>query len=248
MKKIGSALFLLSFCCTVFFCNSSVKSSHEDKINPQDTIKRPINISQQATLVNLGFDDMPVYFWVEYAGKLNIAGKQYPHIYGFNYFDILGKLLYTRYYENMDIRNSKKEFDATHSKILPYPGDATVQISNGTDSLLFFHVLESDEFKRNYKDIEYIRMPAIYFERINGNGFVSDYDVEFNMKKEGDIYTITFTGVPLPFRLCSACKTEPTKVSFINLYEGKIYFIEKECYLEPVNKEDLRKIQGLSSR
>jgi hypothetical protein len=77
------------------------------------------------------------------------------------------------------------------------------------------------------------------------NGFVSDEDIEFNIKKEMDINTVTFTGTAILFKLCSACKTEPSKVSFLNEQEGRIYFVERECYLEPVNSDDLKKIRAL---
>jgi hypothetical protein len=236
-------LLILSF--TVFFCNSSVKSSVEVVTAMKDTLKRPVNVSKHATLINLGFEDLPVYMWVEYSGKLKQNGQTYPHIYEFQYFDKDGKLSHIEYYENMQIRSGNKDFDASQSKVLPFPGDATIQVSNGHDSLLFFHVLESEEFRRSYNGIEYIRMPTVYLETQYGNGTVSHEDVEFNIRKEMDFYTVTFTGSAIPFKLCSACKTEPTKVSFLNEQEGRIYFVEKECYLELVNSEDIMKIQAL---
>lgn len=244
-NKIIISSLLLSLSCTVFFCNSSVKSSDEVETAKQDTLKRPVNVSKHATLINLGFEDLPAYMWVEYSGKLKQNGQTYPHIYEFKYFDKDGKLSYIEYYENMEIRNGSKEFDASQSKVLPFPGDATIQVSNSRDSLLFFHVLESDEFKRNYNGIEYIRMPAVYLETKYGNGIVSHEDVEFNIKKDKDVYTVTFTGTPIAFKLCSACKTEPSKVSFLSEQEGRIYFVEKECYLELVNSEDIKRIQAL---
>lgn len=250
-NKIIISSLLLSLSCTIFFCNSSVKSSDEVEVASQDTAKKPANVSKYATLINLGFEDMPVYQWVEYAGKLTMDDKLYPHIYGFKYFDEHGKLLHTQYYENMEIRNGKKEFDATNSKVLPYPGDATIQVSNERDSLLFFHVLESDEFKRTHKGIEYVRMPAVSFETRYENGFMSDEAVEFNIKRDKELYVVTFTrnGIfEVPFKLCSSCKVEPGKVSFLNEHEGRIYFVERECYLEPANSEDIKKIQDLKSR
>jgi len=245
-NKIIISSLLLSLSCTVFFCNSSVKSSDEVEATKQDTLKRPATVSKHATLINLGFDDSPVYQWVEYAGKLKMEDKSYTHIYGFKYFDAQGKFLHTRYYENMEIRNGTKEFDATTQvEISPFPGDATIHVSNGADSLLFFHVLESDEFKRTYEGIEYVRMPAIYYETNYNTGFTSGEDVEFNIKREKDFYTVTFTGTAILFKLCSACKTEPTQVSFLNEQEGRIYFVERECYLELINNEDIGKIQAL---
>jgi len=238
-------LLLLSLSCTIFFCNSSVKSTDENEKPMQDSLKRPTGVSNKATLINLGSEDMPVYQWVEYGGKLNHNNTTYPHVYGFKYFDAKGKLLSTVYYENMEIRNGRKDFDANNSKILPYPGDATIQITNGTDTLLFFHVLESDEFKRTHKGIEYIRMPAIYYETNYDNGFVSDEDIEFNITEEKGIYTVIFTGVTIPFKLSSSCSGVPSKVSFLNEQEGRIYFVERECYLELVNSEDIKKIQAL---
>jgi hypothetical protein len=217
------------------------------KDSAQDTTKRPPGVSDRATLINLGADDepVPVHQWVEYAGKLRYNGKEYPHIYGFRYFNAMGKLLSTVYYEHMDIRNSKKDFDASHCKVLPYPGDATIQLSNRTDTLLFFHVLESDEFKRTYQEVEYIRMPAIYYETNYGTGFTSDEDLEFNIRQDHDRYIVTFTGTEIPFKLCQSCESTPTKVSFLNEDEGRIYFIEKDCWLELLNEEDRRKVQDL---
>ena len=245
-NKIITNLLLLSLSCTVVFCNSSVKSTENEKqVHVQDSLKRPTGVSKKATLINLGSEDMPVYQWVEYVGKLNHDNKPHPHIYGFRFFDAKGKVLSTAYYENMKIRSGSKDFDASDCKILPYPGDATIEVTNGADTLLFFHVLESDEFKRTYNGIEYVRMPAVYYETNYNTGFTSDEDVEFNVKKDKDIYTVTFTGTPIAFKLCSACKTEPSKVSFLNEQEGRIYFVEKDCYLELVNSEDIQKIQAL---
>lgn len=208
-------------------------------------MKRPTGVSKKATLINLGAEDMPVFQWVEYAGKLNQGNKSHSHIYGFKYFDAKGELLSTVYYENMEIRDGRRDFDVSNYKVLPYPGDATIEVTNGADTLLFFHVLESDEFKRTYNGIEYVRMPAIYYEMKDNIGFTSDEDLEFNIKKDDDVYTVTFTGTPIAFKRCSVCKTEPSKVSFLNEREGRIYFVEKECYLELVNNADILKIQAL---
>ncbi|MEJ1239603.1 hypothetical protein WBG78_15810 [Chryseolinea sp. T2] len=196
-------------------------------------------------MINLGAEDMPVYQWVEYAGKLMYDGKEHPHIYGFRYFDDKGKLLSTVYYENMEIRSGKKDLDASKTKILPYPGDATIELLNGTDTLLFFHVLESDEFKRTYQGIEYVRMPAVYFETNYNVGFTSDEDVEFSIRKDNERYVVTFTGTPVPFKLSPSCKGEPGKVSFLNEEDGRIYFVARDCYLELVNSEDIQKIRSL---
>src|SRR5687768_1547307 len=104
-NKVIISSLLLSLSCTVFFCNTSVRSSDEGEVASQDSVKRPANVSKYATLINLGFEDMPVYFWVEYSGKLKQNGQTYPHIYEFKYFDKNGKLSYIEYYENMEIRN-----------------------------------------------------------------------------------------------------------------------------------------------
>lgn len=247
-NKVITNLLLLSLSCTIFFCNSSVKSSDENDNPVQDSLKRPASVSNQATLINLGSEDLPVYQWVEYSGKLNYDNKVYPHIYGFKYFDAQGKLIHTQYYENMEVRSGEKEFDASSSKILPFPGDATIQVSNSKDSLLFFYVLESDEFKSEYEGVDFIRMPAVYFETRYDNGFMSDEQVRFNLRTEKNLYIVTFLSddvFKIPFKLCSTCKVKPTKISFLNEEEGRIYFIEKDCYLEPVNSEDIQKIQAL---
>jgi hypothetical protein len=245
-NKIGIISLVLSLSVTAFCCNSSVKS--EGHATVQDSIKRPANISPNASLINPGEPEgegMPVYQWVEYAGKLVYDGKEHSHIYGFKYFNDKGSLLSTVYYENMEIRGGKKDFDASKSKVLLYPGDATIQLSNEADTLLFFHVLESDEFKRTYQGLAYTRMPAVYFETNYDTGFRSADDVEFNIDTEGGKYFVTFTGTTVPFKLSSSCNGEPGKVSFLNYKEGRIYFIEKECYLELVNSEDIQKIQAL---
>jgi hypothetical protein len=243
-NKIVLSLLLLWISCTVFFCNSSIRSENGRRL-ALDSVKRPVGVSLKATLINLGSEDLPVYQWVDYGGKLKYQGKEYPHIYGFKYFDHEGKLLSTTYYENMEIRNGLKAFDAFNSKVRPHPGDATIEVSNANDTLLFFHVLETDEFKRVYDGIEYKRMPAVYFETDYDIGFTSDEDIEFNVKKDNEKYILTFTGLAVPFKLCSSCKEEPSKFSFLNGQEGRIYFIEKQCYLELMNSEDLKKIHAL---
>lgn len=253
MRRLITSLFIVLINCSVFSCNGSTKSSKEEQstihdVIEQDSIKRPKNVPKQATLINLGFDDLPSYQWVGYSGKLIKDDKVYPHIYGFKYFDIEGKFLHTQYYENLEIRSGSKNFDVSEIKVLPFPGDATIQLSNDTDTLLFFHVLESDEFKRTHKGIEYNRMPTIY-EDYNGNGFASGEDLEFNIRKDQDLFIVTFTAkgiLEIPFKLNSTCGQEPSIVSFMNREEGKIYFIEKGCYMEPVRIEDVRLLKSLN--
>lgn len=144
----------------------------------------------------------------------------------------------------MELRNRSMKFDFKNRSILNYPGKATIQISNKKDSLLLFHVLESDEFAREHKEIEFKRMPTI---ALDNNRYLADDDMEFNLKKLKDgKYELTLSDTSkVEYKACSNCNITNQEISFLNRQDGRIYFVDQDYYLELVNKDDVKLFQGL---
>ncbi len=222
---------------------TNVQTDMKDKINA-DTLRRPTSITDKAVLLNFGSEEEPILVWADYTGPLSQEGKVYSHIHGVQYFYVKTEQRDTFYYENMELRNHTIEFDFKNCIILNYPGEATIQISNKKNSLLLFHVLESNEFAREHKGIEFKRMPTI---ALDDDRFLADVDMEFNLKKvkEGR-YDLTLSDTfKVEYKACSNCNITNQKISFLNRQDGRIYFVEKDCYLELVNKDNAKIFQGL---
>lgn len=210
-----------------------------------DSLSRPPNISEFATLLNFGSEDEKIFVWADPIGPLIYNEKEYPHIQGVKFYYVTAKQTSVLYYENFKLRNDNKKWDFRNSKILNYPGDATLELTNGNDTLLVFWVLETREFERVYNGILFKGMPTIYPNW--ANQYAADVMMEFNIvRNDTSTYILTVTdGTKIAYKLCSRCDKLPQMVSFLNRKDGRIYFIEKECYLELVNKEDVKKFQGL---
>lgn len=238
---INSLLFaiLLATGCT----NSSKQTQNTIALKP-DTI-RPSSVSKQATLINYGGDDMPVYVWVEYAGPLINNGKKYAHIHGIKFSYIKPKKTYTEYYENLDIRNASRKFDFNSGKVQGLPGDANIGLVSGIDSLLLFRVLGNYEFTREFRGMTFSDVSTISLNQYGE--YVADINIEFNLKKNGNgAYTLTFyDGSTIQYKATSGCKVTNESISFLNRENGRIYLLDRTCYLELVNKKDVKRFQEL---
>lgn len=242
MKYMKSLLILAAYLSINLGCINSNSNQNEPII--RDTLQRPPQFSEKASLLNYGSDVEQIPVWAEYLGPLTIDGKTYSHIPGIKYFWVKANKADTMYYENLDLRTGKKEFGFKNCKISDSSGGgANVQLLNAKESIWLFYVLETNEFNREYKGIEFKNMPAIRTHPVNG--IVSADLIEFNLtRKSNTDYVLTVTdGSKLLYRLSSTCKEEPTMTSFLNRQDGRIYFINRDCYLELVNKEDIEKLK-----
>lgn len=236
-------LILLSSLSFSFGCSNAQTEMKDKKINT-DTLQRPAGMTQQAVLLNFGSEEEPIMVWAEYAGTFKNDGKEYSHIHGVRYHYVKADKNDTIYYENMELRSRVKQFDFKKCSILNYPGEATIKVSNGKEDLLLFNVIESDEFAREHRSTIFKRIPTIALN--NGNN-TADVELEFNLKQIGNgIFEMTLNdGSKIKYQMSAECKIKNPLCSFLNRQDGRVYFVDTDCYLELVNKEDVQKFQGL---
>lgn len=236
---------LLIMALTTGCLSNDKQKIDNNKITSQDTTSRPPNVSKQATLINFGGDEMPVLVWVEYAGPLVIDGKGYSHIQGIKFSFVKPRQSDKAYYENLEIRNGSRDFDFKRCRVAEIPGDANICLVNGKDSLLIFQVSVYNGSKRVHRGIEFRNMSTISLNQYGE--YVSDVDMEFNIQREDNgIYTLTLNdGSRIIYKGVSDCNVNESSVSFLNREDGKIYLLNKTCYLELVNKNDAKKFQQL---
>ncbi len=240
MKLFVILLSLLSF---NLGCINAQTEMNVKKTN-SDTLQRPVGMTKQATLLNFGSEDELIMVWADYVGTFENDGNIYSHIHGVQYYYVEADKTDTVYYENMDLRNGVKKFDFKNFVILNYPGEATIQISNGKDSILLFHVIESDEFAREHRGTVFKRIPTISF---NSGSNIADVELEINIKESGNgIFEMTLnSGSKIKYQMSSGCKVRKPLFSFLNRQDGRLYFVGTDCYLELVNKKDAQKFQEL---
>lgn len=239
MKVLLSVFIILQF----FGCTSETESGRANTGSEVlDTIPRPSNVSEYATLVNAGFIDKPVYEWIEYAGIYKQKEKEYPHIYEFKYYNSEGRKINTLCYEWNKGRkkDSVLNEDFTKYKVILFPGDLTIKLINGSKEFILFNVLEFHKFDREFKGIEYCRIPTVKTHNIESKyGLVYNGEIEFNIKKaEDSLYLVSLIDdygfKQKKYRLNTGCKESSMKVSYMNQETGRIHLLEKDCYLEPV--------------
>ncbi|PSL19287.1 hypothetical protein [Chitinophaga ginsengisoli] len=226
-------------------CLSGNGQDENKKVLTPDTTQRPANVSRQATLINFGGDDLPVFVWVEAVGPLIADGKEYSHIRGIKFTYVKPRKSYTEYYENLNLRNGARKFNFKTSKVLEYPGEANIHLASGKDTLPMFHVLGNDELERMHRGIKFKDISTV--SRDQYGEYIADTDMECNIKKDGNgMYIVTLNnGSKIIYKSTSKCNVSEESVSFLNREDGKIYLFDRSCCLELVNKEDVKKFQDL---
>lgn len=221
----------------------STSEKIEDK-SKNDTLQRPAYMTENATLLSYADEVDPILVWADYIGPFSKNGKSYSHIQGVQFFYVNVKKVDTIYYENMELRSGAKLFEFKNWRILENSNEAMIQTSNGKDSLLLFSVLQSDEFNRMHKGMEFTNMPTITLEN---NRYLADVDLEFKLNKvSGDNYELILSDSSrVQYKACSTCKISVQKISFLNRQNGRIYLVDKGNYLDLVNKDDAKIFQGL---
>jgi len=224
-------------------CSNAQTELKDRKVNT-DTLLRPAGMTQQAALLNFGSLDEPITVWADYIGFFRNDGKKYSHIHGVRYHYVKADKSDTVYYENMELHNGVRQFDLKTYSILNYPGEATIQMGNGKDTILLFHVIESDEFEREHRGIVFKRIPTIASD--NGHN-TADVELEFNLREIGNgVYEMTLNdGSKIKYRMSLGCKVEKPLCSFLNRHDGRVYFIDVDCYLELIDQADAQKLQGM---
>ncbi|NDV65336.1 hypothetical protein D0T60_08785 [Bacteroides sp. 224] len=202
-----------------------------------DTINRPDYVSSKATyIIEVGGEvtnDEPCFiYWVEYLGSATINDKVYPYIkkilvyYSKHEID-------TMYLENPDIRNGKIKIDDQKAYITPVSnGDGLHEISivNGKDTI---KVHESYGFGKDERISSFKFDKELNKMRFNGyrECSITVENGEITLHYEGDI----------KYKLSKDCKLEDVKTEnmcYMDDDNGKIYFLERDCFIEPVNPED----------
>lgn len=224
----------LIVCIAVVVLLTNCKGSTKDN----DTIARPAGIAMDASLVNIGTAEEPIWRWYEYIGALKYKGKVYSHIHGFracnadqpNFID-------TTYYENMDLRRKNRQFDFTGYKVLEDYTD--IVIMNGKDSITLFPVLEdSSMFVGRKNDTLLVAVPSISFKE--GGYMLDDYiDCKLKMDENRSFQLLLFGGKRVSYVLKGDLPEWPQLISFIDKENGNLYFIDTTYHLELMNKADL---------
>jgi len=228
-----SSLFAVAMLFTACVGSGQVDRSSAEKITP--------NCPQY---INLGEVDNPVFSCVRYVGFYEFNGRKLGHIQGFEYSqeNEIGKD--TIYYED----TSKIELkNIANFLVSGYPGNGTIKLKHGLDSLIMFRVLESNKFITERGDYQFRRMPTI--SRRFGH-YASDMDVRFDYKKVNDsIYKFTFLsdfGIESFDYICPInFRGDSLVLSYLNLNNAKIHSVIKGCVLEPKEKINIsKKIRG----
>jgi hypothetical protein len=208
-------------------------------ISDDNTLKDSIKINNPLGYtfkINIGFDDNPVWLWGKVGDNFKENNIIYNHIYGIEYLDEEGASKES-YYE-LDRKSKLVKFiDVSNYLIKPYPGDKTLQlIKSGVDTLLLFKVLEDNNFKRNFKEIDYIRIPSV---DLNGKEEkVSSYDIEINVNfLKDNIYEVNMINndgySKSIFKSNCDLKGKPV-ISYYDKVDGLIYLLEENCFLERI--------------
>ena len=243
MKLFGPATINLSFAVSLFFniscMNPGNNEEHSGKSLIKDTLKRPPFVSGQAKLLRFGSAQEPRMVWAEYIGPLKKNDKVFDHICMIKYYYTDPVRIDTVFYENLEIRNGKINPDWREYKIENDQIDeGTVSITNGKDTVDLFSVLKTDKFDEEYNGIKFTHMPSV--REVGKGSIIATGLVEYNLKQEnGNQYLLTLrNGAKIPYQLCAGCKGALEDISFMNREDGRIYLIERSCYLELVNRED----------
>lgn len=245
MKLLTFFIFLLNFACS----NTQVSMNENNKTD-SGNIKKPEYMSSNATLMNYGSKEEPIFVWADYGGVYKKDGKEYTHIHLVNYYYVNAKKQDTMYYENLQLRNGSKFFDFSKAKILEESfGGRNIGIASNKDTINLFFVLEKKEFISDFNNIIYRRTPMICLTE--NKEYKYDNDVRLNIKKDKqDNYLVSFVDYDInnaKYKLIKKRKelqfTDLNTISFVNKEDGIIYFLNNDFYIEPTNKSEIKNLK-----
>ena len=210
------------------------------KLSTNDTQKRPLFVSKRANLICFGSAQEPRMVWAEYIGPFQKNEKVYSHIYMVKYYYTNPSKTDTVFYENLEIRNKLINPDWEIYKIADHQIDeGTILITNGKDTIDLFSVLQTEKYNEEYKGTKFTNIPSV--REVENGSLIATSFVEYNLKIENNKqYVLTLrNGTKIHYRLCAECKVDPEEISFMNREDGRIYFIERNCYLELTDGDDV---------
>jgi hypothetical protein len=239
--SIATLSLLLQFAFLNAFCRYFPKE--KDTHIQADSIPRPAGVSPKAVFMNFGGDEVPVHAWVEYIGGYKQGRKKLSHLVGIRYYYSFSGKSDTVFYENLDYRGNILKIEIDSSIILPSYSTADLILNYNRDTIIFFPVLEDPSLESVYKNVRYVCLPSVSTNQ-DGVLVYNDY-IGLSIDRTGNQYKVRFNRSNdeiFEYNICSQCKETTRKVSFVDKTDGKIYFIERECYLEPFDKDKVLKI------
>lgn len=213
----------------------------------QDSIPKPNFLSNRAVILNFGGGEMPIYVWADASNYFENDSINYAHIIGIKYYYVSSGIIDTVYYENLKLRSGHVKINLSGIKILSTVSDAGLTISFNNDTLHLFRATQFNGLESLYEGKSYVRVPVV--NSVSPIGLIYNGDISLYMENMDDTYCLVYvykSGEKLStikYRKYNACIVKKNaQVSFLDKTNGRIYFIEKECYIDPLDKASALKI------
>jgi hypothetical protein len=245
--KLVNMMFFIIIMATAFShinCMSNGSNKKDQAPEHAYTMTRPVYVPGDATLLRFGSAQEPRLVWAEYAGPYRNEGKVYNHIFGVRYFYNTNEVD-TLFYENFDIRNGKKTFDPLVYKMLYAQVDeSALTIAKNGDTLDVFEAVHGGPGPMS-NGVQMVNVPSVK-KAIDNLTYVAGSWITSYLKKEGQSgYSLLLEGgEKIPYRLCDGCHGDPSVIRFINVEDGRVYFIEKDCWMEVIDRKDVTTLKN----
>lgn len=234
MKKYLKILVIISLCI-----NCKGQTDEKVKEENMNNIIQNSNTIVEDTLnyifkINLGFVDKPVWMWAIKIDNLKMNKKVYTHIYEITYLDEYNEN--TILFYEFDREKEIDKIDLNNYIIDGYPGDSTLRLMKDKDTLILFNVLPAKNLNREFKGIEYYRIPTLDYNKSHEK--VSGYDIEINIQhisEDNYIVNMIDNDGYRQYKGKSNCPFEDIKMDFISYYDNTnktIFFLNKGCNLK----------------
>lgn len=243
----------------LFQCD--LKHDKKDLIVEADTVKRPSNLSPNASLINIGEYDAPEYRWYEYAGvvtgkklksfyndgraKSVLDTKVFDDIHVINAYNEDGSLELSDLFQVFPMEQKLSIAKTDHYKITDWWGTNTIKIETANGAFVLVSVFNLEKPFNSQKNLGYKfdKVPTIarfFSEKINAESYRLGETLNISMKKTDqssvyDVLIITPTGKEKMQRYKLVTnQAEAINTSLIRYYDpllDRIYFVE-DGYLE----------------
>lgn len=246
--RIGLEIVVFTSILTILYMQFTYCSEKKiinkkmEYLNLGDSVPRPPFISSKAVLINLGDDSNPIYTWVQYLDKYKYKGINYNHIYSFSFYYLPYNRFDTAYYECFWEREKKMNIDFDKGRIDPFPGLGTIDLITDIDTISFFKVLEHEDLTTEYNSLKYRRINKAMAE--DGRHYSYSGEVQVNVESGSTDFKVSFyetgyIGRVFRYKKSGNFKNFVNKISFIDSSNGNIYFIGRQCHIEPVEDQDI---------
>lgn len=231
-----SYIFIITILSFSFGCNDH---KNEKKMVPDRPNTSLSGVSEYAQKLNLGFEDEPVFVWCEIIGNLAVNQVVYDHILGVKYTYIGQGMIDTIYYESFGRNNLK--FKQPEVSLSLYPGNTTIKaFSKAGDELVLHEVFEIED-----EDKKWVRVPTatknLRSEYVASDvielqiGELTNNQLQVKFRDDKGIRDIAY-------KWDKKIDLKDKKISFLDRLNGKIYFLEKMEFIEPLNFSELAKL------